>query len=123
MPQLVMKPHKRKIYKYVVPVDTSNPGAFSIEMPKFASFLAMQMKDGRPCLWYQIDPAETEIQTHNFIVVCTGQEFEWPATYLGTFQDGWFVGHIYSVPAKPGDRVLTPAVAVDTPGKDYVDGK
>ena len=65
-------------------------------MPKGADLLTVQMQNGTPVLWAQVDPS-AEIEARNITVVGTGWidyiRSGW--TYVGSYQDGGLVWHVY----------------------------
>lgn len=69
----------------------------SIEMPAGAQVLTLQMQGGIPCLWALIDESMPKQERH-FKVVGTGWLLDDdPGMYIGTFQDGSFVWHVFEV--------------------------
>jgi hypothetical protein len=70
-----------------------------IEMPKDASILEIQTQKETPCIWAICDP-EAEKETRTFVVKGTGHVYnfmEEPLIYLGTFQEGRLVWHVFEV--------------------------
>ena len=71
-----------------------------IEMPKGAEILTVQIQDGQmfnACIWAKVNP-ENELEKRHFIVVGTGQGFQDDNTnYIGTYQDGPFVWHLFEI--------------------------
>ncbi len=67
-----------------------------IEMPAGARLLSVQVQHGSPQIWAEVDPMGARIK-RKLIVVGTG----WPdsvpslAVFLGTFQTGPMVFHVY----------------------------
>jgi hypothetical protein len=62
---------------------------FSIEMPRGAKVLTVQVQDGQPFIWAMVDPDNTfELTEHrSFCVIGTGFDFELERlAYIGTFQ-------------------------------------
>lgn len=75
-----------KIFKYEVSVE--------IEMPVGATILSVQMQGGTAQLWALVDPyAGTE--RRRFAVIGTGWDIPDHHVYLGTWQDGPFVWHLF----------------------------
>lgn len=73
-------------------------GEFEIVMPQLAQVLDVQMQGRTPCLWARLDPTMPNA-TRYFRIVGTGHDMpdsmEWNADYIGTFQDGPFVWHLF----------------------------
>lgn len=67
-----------------------------IAIPKGAIVRAIQVQDGRPCLWAEVDSEAPKI-THEFRTYGTGHpmDTDWPF-YLGTYQVGALVFHVYT---------------------------
>jgi hypothetical protein len=57
-------------------------------------FRAMQMQDGRPCFWAEVD-LENESKWYAVSVVGTGHALPKYDYYVGTIQEGPFVWHFY----------------------------
>ncbi|MGH9522211.1 MAG: DUF7352 domain-containing protein [Terriglobales bacterium] len=83
----------RTIWKYVVKVEDR----FEIEMPRGAELLNVQVQHGIPVMWAVVVPGR-QVEKRTFRIVGTGHilaqsdaEFD----YLGTFQLGDFVGHVF----------------------------
>ena len=76
----------KKIFKYSVGVQITHsiPGG---------KFLALQVRSGEPQMWFEVDLSQSA-DTRKFFIVGTGWEFD-GGTYLGTFQEGAFVWHVY----------------------------
>ena len=68
----------------------------TIDMPYGATVLCVQTQGGRPCIWAEVDPAQpTESRT--FVIVGTGQPIPDDAgPYIGTWQSGPFVFHVFT---------------------------
>lgn len=98
---------RRIIYKY--PLKQLPGMGEKIETVKGAKLLTLQMQKcgadypdpmlqnkSIPMLWFECDPDEAARETHIFFIIPTGQTFPGQgASYVGTFQDDWFVGHVY----------------------------
>lgn len=82
------------IWKY--PLSGQNPEVIS--MPSGAVILTVQVQDGTPCLWALVE-TENEKEDRTLHVVGTGQPFPdaQAAHYVGTFQVGIFVWHVFEV--------------------------
>lgn len=61
---------------------------------KITKWLDVQLQQGVPTLWYEVDLSHPLVQDRTVTVVGTGHEFE-GGEYIGTFQDGMFVFHAY----------------------------
>lgn len=83
----------RTIYKYKL-----EPNFGTLQMPKGAQVLTVQIQHGTPCLWAKVDPTQpTERRTFN--VYGTGHEMpDDPClVYVATFQvdGGALVWHVF----------------------------
>lgn len=94
-----------KILKYEIPND--RPLRFSIEAAEFRP-LCVQMQRGVPCLWAMVTEHPLEVTSLVGPLMClgvvatvlvTGKGYsdlaERIGEYVGTFQDGGFVGHVF----------------------------
>ena len=85
-----------RIYKYPFEVQ----GELSIEMPKGASILTVQVQNGTPCIWAVVNDSQLVLEDRRFRLFSTGQHIDVNLThmrYIGTFQlvEGTFVGHLF----------------------------
>lgn len=73
-------------------------GMLTLTMPTGAIILSLQMQDNEPVMWAYVNPEETPERRH-FMIVGTGHKFGGPGVgdYVGTFQWGQFVGHVFEV--------------------------
>jgi len=80
------------IYKYEIPMEDK----FSLNLPKGAKLLTCQLQFLTPVLWAWVDTKEP-LEKRNFLLIGTGQEFpeKFRCFYIGTFQVGEFVGHLF----------------------------
>jgi hypothetical protein len=83
---------KSTIWKYPLEVEDLQ----QIEMPVGAQVLAVEVRNGQPCLWAKVDPTKLNVVCE-IATVGTGH----PANhaeglqYIGTYQLGNFVGHVF----------------------------
>lgn len=82
-----------QIYKYEVPWERLGQ-SFVIAIPKGGLVRALQVQDGEPRLWVEVD-TEAEMQVRHFMVIGTGHTIPHGLTYIGTWQDPPFVWHLY----------------------------
>ena len=68
----------------------------TILMPQGARLLAVQMQDEVPHVWAEVDPSVPHVR-RRLVHVGTGWEggVEAGYHYVGTFQQGWMVFHLY----------------------------
>lgn len=84
----------KQVWKYQLKADD----VFSVEMPKGAQVLHVNMQDGEPYMWVLVDPSrETEYRA--FRLAGTGHDIDpvW-SKYLGTFlvgSTGYLVFHLF----------------------------
>lgn len=82
-----------RIWKY--PVKGTH---FALAMPEGARVLSVQIQHGEPVLWALVDP-EGIRRERRFAIVGTGHDFDATAlNYVGTFQEGPFVWHLFEEP-------------------------
>lgn len=81
----------RTIWKF--PLDITDRQ--KVEMPKFATLLSVQLQNGVACLWVEVD-SEQPKERRTFAIYGTGNPIpNNPGEYVGTFQQGPFVWHLY----------------------------
>lgn len=81
----------KTIWKFPIPQQTP----FCLEMPRFSRVLAVQMQEETPCIWVEVEP-DGLISRRAFHIVGTGRELPPEAhQYLGTWQNGVYVWHLY----------------------------
>lgn len=103
----------RYIFKFEL--DPSDGGSFKI--PEGSFFLDLQVQQqqlGQPVMWWsvpaRVPPDESAWLLRTFEVVPTGAPgYEGEQHYVGTFQLGGFVGHVFS--PDPFPRTLDEAYA------------
>lgn len=72
----------RTIYKYPLEITDIQ----SVEMPKGAQILCVQMQNGTPCLWAMVDP-DRPMETRGVITIGTGHQCNADGyTYVGTYR-------------------------------------
>ena len=81
-----MKIYKYQIYSYKC----------KIEMPAGSKILALQIREGIPCIWALVNPKKHPV-IRTFITYITGEEVSLTDDYIGTYQIGWYVGHVFEV--------------------------
>lgn len=82
----------RTIHKFPV----YSTGSFVITVPVEARPLSVAVQNEQPIMWFELDTRQ-EHAKRCFEVVGTGQPVPENAIYIGTYQLGWFVGHLYEV--------------------------
>jgi len=78
------------IWKYAIPHDTR----FDLEMPQDARILCVQVQDGTPCIWAQVNSDDGQ-ETRQFTIVGTGHAVPPGTQYVATWQDVPYVWHLY----------------------------
>lgn len=83
------------IWKYELPRKTQ----FTMEMPKNAKILSLQLQNGKPCLWVVFDTKEKATkQPRKFYIMGTGIEFDnRMSLYVGTYQQEGRIWHLFEV--------------------------
>jgi hypothetical protein len=85
------------IYKYPL---TANHIQY-VNMPRGAKVLAVASQGSIPTIWAEVDP-EAPMEIRSFCTCVTGGEAPGSAwKYIGTYQSGWFVGHLYEFDTRP----------------------
>jgi len=82
------------IYKYML-----GPSTTTIEMPKGAKILCVQVQYGSPCIWAQVE-SNAPMQERKFGIYGTGHQLpNEKMTYIGTFQieDRQLVSHLFEI--------------------------
>ena len=79
------------IWKYEVPVTDE----FTIELPNAFRVLTVQTQRGVPQLWVLVDPDAEFTVPQRFWLVGTGHPITHGGDYIGTFQIGTFVFHLF----------------------------
>jgi hypothetical protein len=86
------------IYKYKIFTEDSlirNQGIASVDMPKKAKILCVQMQDSQPYIWAIVDPEE-KTEVRKIRIIGTGWKMEKiEGEYLDTVQQGPLVWHIF----------------------------
>jgi hypothetical protein len=82
----------KTIYKYPIPYGSTDTYT---EMPNGARILAVQMQNGKPYVWAIVETT-MEVVGRRFVLYGTGHALDdYYGTYIGTFQDGPFVWHLF----------------------------
>ena len=69
----------------------------AIEMPIDAEILSVQLQNDVPHIWAMVSP-QNELEKRKFAIVGTGQSFDdTNMKYIGTYQDGPFVWHLFGI--------------------------
>ena len=89
----------KTIWKYSTPFNDT----FKLEIPKGAKILTIQVdnKNNYPTIWALVD-LESELETRHFEFFGTGipihdVDMGFERKYIGTYQIGEFVGHIFEI--------------------------
>lgn len=82
------------VYKYQLGVGDLQ----SVEMPRDAQILTVQVQRGTVCLWALVDP-DAALVTRRIRIAGTGHVIEGAHTYIGTVQQmgGALVWHVFEV--------------------------
>lgn len=72
-------------------------GQQEIEMSKNAEILCLETQFGEPCIWTLVE-TDDEQEIKSFFIVGTGEPMpENPSKYIGTYQKGEFVFHVFEL--------------------------
>lgn len=81
------------IWKYELQLASLN----NLEMPLGAKVLTIQVQNGKPCIWAQVDENNTK-ELRTFRIYGTGHTMlDENLIYIGTWQDGIYVFHLFEV--------------------------
>ena len=72
----------RAIHKFPLPVTAIQ----SVTMQECVKPLSLQLQDGTPTLWCEVDTWHPSVQRQVFCVVTGGQVPTWPCEHIGTVQ-------------------------------------
>lgn len=76
---------------------TNGPGLGFVKLPRGAKPLCLQLQDGKPTIWWQVNPDEPQ-EKHYLNITGTGWRVK-PGNeryhYIGTWQSGGLVWHAY----------------------------
>lgn len=91
----------RTIHKYSI----ERAGMFARKLPLDSKFLCLQLQESEPQMWFEVDDNSPR-QRRFFYVFGTGHEIppETAMKYVGTWQEGAFVWHLY-------EYLMPPSVA------------
>lgn len=82
----------RTIWKYPLQIAGRNV----LTVPAGARFLCVQIQRGEPCVWAEVDTEMPGEEVREVLTVATGDVRPVsPWRYIGTYQSGSFVGHVY----------------------------
>lgn len=81
-----------EIWKYEI-----HAGSQFLEIPGLERFLAVGVQEGGPVVWAIVQPDQPKQRVCVSVAVTGGSPQA--GNFLGTFQDGWFVGHVFWEPA------------------------
>lgn len=91
----------RVIYKHHLEISGSTQEFPASEDAKILSVQVQKIGQGglsthRPTIWIEVDPEKLNSKI-KFRVIMTGEWFNESEvdSYVGTFQQDWFVGHVY----------------------------
>lgn len=81
----------KAIWKYAIDLARE----VTVHMPAGARILSVQSQLDQAQVWALVDPAADLVQ-RRFGIYGTGWDLhDAPGEYVGTFQDGWFVWHVF----------------------------
>ena len=85
----------KTIWKYTFEITD----LFSLDLPRHASILHVDMQLGRACMWVLVDTSEQKIVRRNFLVAGTGHrlpdDVAWQ--WVATFQNPPHVWHLFEL--------------------------
>lgn len=83
----------KTIYKYPIVLE-SQDHTFGQVVPVGFKFLRAQLQNGQPFMWLEVDK-DAQKSESKFGIWGTGQDIPNSASYLGTFDYGPLVFHLY----------------------------
>jgi len=81
----------KTIYKY-----TLHSQDCSLQLPKGAEILSVQLQNQIPTLWALVNPMTVTEERH-ICIVGTGWQVEDNMKYITTYMDGYFVWHVFEL--------------------------
>ena len=81
----------KTIYKYPL-----NSHDCTLQLPKGAEILTVQLQNGIPTLWALVNPTTVTEERH-ICIVGTGWDVEDTMKYITTYMDGYFVWHAFEL--------------------------
>lgn len=86
----------RSIWKFPLMLDD----VVTVEMPRDATVLCVQVQQDVPCLWAVVNP-ESPKEKRQFRICGTGHKLDGKVNYIGTFQlhNGELVFHVFEYDA------------------------
>ena len=84
----------RTLWKF--PVTGLHGEPVVLEMPRGATVVRFAMQCGQPTLWAEVDP-DQECERREFAVLGTGHPIADGAAYVGSWEQGPFVWHLYDM--------------------------
>jgi hypothetical protein len=81
----------KTIYKY-----TLDSHDCTLQLPKGAEILMVQLQNGIPTLWALVNPMTVTEERH-ICIVGTGWDVEDTMKYITTYMDGYFVWHAFEL--------------------------
>lgn len=66
-----------------------------VDMPLNAEVLHLDMQGPYPCIWVYLDPDLNGTERRTFVTHGTGHKIPDNHVYIGTYQDGPFVWHVF----------------------------
>lgn len=81
---------------YKTPILDATAAPFTVQIPRGAKPLALQVQHGVPTVWWMCSKEEP-VEARKLIVLGTGWGFDSTTVgkYLGTWQDAPFVWHLF----------------------------
>lgn len=85
----------KTLYKYPLEVTDEQ----TIELPKGAEILCVQVQKEAPCIWAKVDPTPSIIEQVAIKTYGTGELFPDGEEYIGTYQlyEGDLVYHVFKI--------------------------
>jgi len=81
----------RVVYKYSIPRGVGS-FTFTLNLPGLVRFLHVDLQNGEPKAWFEVDEASSHSE-HHFRIVGTGDSLgDWAC--IGTWQDPPYVWHL-----------------------------
>lgn len=81
----------RRIYKYPI-----EHGVCTIELPFRARVVHVGHQNGDPMIWAEVDPENVALPDRRcFVHVGTGRDVQQGDEYVGSYQEGAFVWHVF----------------------------
>jgi hypothetical protein len=86
----------RTVHKFPLPTNIGGGDIVELQMPAHAVIRRFALQNHVPTLWVEIDD-KTDLMPRRFQIFGTDHPLPAHAAYVGTYEQGPFVWHVYQV--------------------------